>query len=107
MNKVLASGDFGSVTDSKYDIFRRFIVDSNVFGGIPKLMNTLYSVFKAIDEKGNIGEIKVEEGSLNPSSIYTNLGIVKYLANYYAIAHATDRSLSSLGPDGNSYYMVS
>lgn len=107
LNKVLASGDFGSVTDSKYDIFRRFIVDSNVFGGIPKLMNTLYSVFKAIDEKGNIGEIKVEEGSLNPSSIYTNLGIVKYLANYYAIAHATDRSLSSLGPDGNSYYMVS
>lgn len=107
LNKVLASGDFGSVTDSKYDIFRRFIVDSNVFGGIPKLMNTLYSVFKAIDEKGNIGEIKVEEGSLNPSSIYTNLGIVKYLANYYAMAHATDRSLSSLGPDGNSYYMVS
>lgn len=107
LNKVLASGDFGSVTDSKYDIFRRFIVDSNVFGGIPKLMNTLYSVFKAIDEKGNIGEIKVEEGSLNPSSIYTNLGIVKYLANYYAITHATDRSLSSLGPDGNSYYMVS
>ena len=107
LNKVLASGDFGSVTDSKYNIFRRFIVDSNVFGGIPKLMNTLYSVFKAIDEKGNIGEIKVEEGSLNPSSIYTNLGIVKYLANYYAIAHATDRSLSSLGPDGNSYYMVS
>ena len=107
LNKVLASGDFGSVTDSKYDIFKRFIVDSNVFGGIPKLMNTLYSVFKAIDEKGNIGEIKVEEGSLNPSSIYTNLGIVKYLANYYAITHATDRSLSSLGPDGNSYYMVS
>ena len=107
LNKVLASGDFGSVTDSKYDIFKRFIVDSNVFGGIPKLMNTLYSVFKAIDEKGNIGEIKVEEGSLNPSSIYTNLGIVKYLANYYAMAHATDRSLSSLGPDGNSYYMVS
>lgn len=107
LNKVLASGDFGSVTDSKYDIFRRFIVDSNVFGGISKLMNTLYSVFKAIDEKGNIGEIKVEEGSLNPSSIYANLGIVKYLANYYAMTHATDRSLSSLGPDGNSYYMVS
>ena len=107
LNKVLASGDFGSVTDSKYDIFKRFIVDSNVFGGIPKLMNTLYSVFKAIDEKGNIGEIKVEEGSLNPSSIYANLGIVKYLANYYATTHATDRSLSSLGPDGNSYYMVS
>ena len=107
LNKVLASGDFGSAVDSKYDIFKRFIVDSNVYGGIPKLMNTLHSVFKAIDEKGNIGEIKVEEGSLNPSSIYTNLGIVKYLANYYAIAHATDRSLSSLGPDGNSYYMVS
>lgn len=107
LNKVLASGDFGSAVDSKYDIFKRFIVDSNVYGGIPKLMNTLHSVFKAIDEKGNIGEIKVEEGSLNPSSIYTSLGIVKYLANYYAIAHATDRSLSSLGPDGNSYYMVS
>lgn len=107
LNKVLASGDFGSAVDSKYDIFKRFIVDGNVYGGIPKLMNTLHSVFKAIDEKGNIGEIKVEEGSLNPSSIYTNLGIVKYLANYYAMAHATDRSLSSLGPDGNSYYMVS
>lgn len=107
LNKVLASGDFGSVTDSKYDILRRFVVDSNVYGGIPKLMNTLHSVFKAIDEKGNISEIKVEEGSLNPSSIYTNLGIVKYLANYYAMTHATDRSLSSLGPDGNSYYMVS
>ena len=107
LNKILASGDFGSATTSKYDIFKSFISDTNTYGGLTKLFNTLQSVFNAIDEKGNIGEIKVEEGSLNPASIYNNLGIVKYLANYYASTHATDRSLSSLGPDGNSYYMVS
>ena len=39
--------------------------------------------------------------------VWNTQGFVKEIANYYAYQHATDKSLSSYGPDGNSSYMVS
>ena len=107
INRALTSGDFGSITSSKYDTLKSFASNTNVFGGLPKIIEVLQSVYNSIGKDGALSDIKVQEGVLNPTDIWSNIGFVKYLANYYAIAHATDRSLSSLGPDGNSYYMVS
>lgn len=107
INRALTSGDFGSITSSKYDTLKSFVSNTNVFGGLPKIIEVLQSVYNSIGKDGALSDIKVQEGVLNPTDIWSNIGFVKYLANYYAIAHATDRSLSSLGPDGNSYYMVS
>lgn len=107
INRALISGDFGSITSSKYDTLKSFASNTNVFGGLPKIIEVLQSIYNSIGKDGALSDIKVQEGVLSPTDIWSNIGFVKYLANYYAIAHATDRSLSSLGPDGNSYYMVS
>ena len=108
LNNVLSSNDFSSTVANKYSALNNFVVNSNVFGGLPKLISTLQYIYNAIDSNGNLKQIKTVEGDIiNPTSVWNDSGFVKYLANYYANTHATDGSLSTLGPDGNSYYMVS
>ena len=108
LNNVLSSKDFSSSTSDKYSAINNFVVNSNIFGGLPKLISTLQYIYNAIDSNGNLNQIKTVEGdTINPTAVWNDSGFVKYLANYYANTHATDGSLSTLGPDGNSYYMVS
>jgi hypothetical protein len=77
------------------------------FGGIDSIITTLESVLKSISKDNTVDQISLYDKTFKPSEVWNNNGFVKELANNYAEVHATDRSLSSIGPDGNSYYMVS
>lgn len=108
LNKMLASGDFGPITSSNYDILNNFVTGNAAYGSLTKIIEQLEAINKSIDNQGNLTQIKDKEGNtINPRFVWNNLGIIKYMAQYYAQAHATDRSLSSLGPDNSSYYQVS
>nr|DAW57042.1 MAG TPA: hypothetical protein [Crassvirales sp.] len=84
-----------------------FIVNRIKFGGLPRIVETLNTIEDSINNDNTIKSAETVEGAIVPSQIWNNVGFVKEIANYYAYQHATDKSLNSYGPDGNSYYMVS
>ena len=108
LNKMFASGDFGPATADNYSILNTFVTGAGVYGNLSKIIDTLQSIYKSIDNQGALTQIKTYAGqTMNPKYVWNELGIVKYMAQYYASVHATDRSLQSVGPDNTSYYQVS
>lgn len=107
LNRMLLSGDYGNPRLDQYTLLNSFLVNRIKFGGVPRLVETLENIKNSINKDNTISPIKVAEESLQPTQIWNASGFIKEIANYYAYQHATDKSLSSYGPDGNSYYMVS
>lgn len=107
LNRMLLSGDYGNPRLDQYTLLNSFLVNRIKFGGIPRLVETLENIKNSINKDNTVSPIKVAEESLQPTQIWNTSGFIKEIANYYAYQHATDKSLSSYGPDGNSYYMVS
>lgn len=107
LNRMLMSGDYGNPRSDQYTLLNSFLVNRIKFGGIPRLIETLYSIKNSINKDNTIKDIESPEGVIQPTQVWNTQGFVKEIANYYAYQHATDKSLSSYGPDGNSYYMVS
>ena len=108
LNKMFASGDFGPATADNYSILNTFVTGTGVYGNLSKIIDILQSIYKSIDNQGTLTQIKTYANqTLNPKYIWNDLGIIKYMAQYYANVHATDRSLQSLGPDNTNYYQVS
>lgn len=107
LNRMLMSGDYGNPRSDQYTLLNSFLVNRIKFGGIPRLIETLDSVKNSINKDNTIKDIESPEGVIQPTQVWNTQGFVKEIANYYAYQHATDKSLSSYGPDGNSYYMVS
>lgn len=107
LNRMLLSGDYGNPRLDQYTLLNSFLVNRIKFGGLPRLVETLDTIKNSINKDNTISTIEIAEGIVQPTQIWNNSGFVKELANYYAYQHATDKSLSSYGPDGNTYYMVS
>lgn len=107
LNRMLMSGDYGNPRSDQYTLLNSFLVNRIKFGGIPRLIETLDSIKNSINKDNTIKDIESPEGVTQPTQVWNTQGFVKEIANYYAYQHATDKSLSSYGPDGNSYYMVS
>lgn len=107
LNRMLTSGDYGNPRSDQYTLLNSFLVNRIKFGGIPRLIETLDSIKNSINKDNTIKDIESPEGVIQPTQVWNTQGFVKEIANYYAYQHATDKSLSSYGPDGNSYYMVS
>lgn len=107
LNRMLMSGDYGNPRSDQYTLLNSFLVNRIKFGGIPRLIETLDSIKNSINKDNTIKDIESPEGVIQSTQVWNTQGFVKEIANYYAYQHATDKSLSSYGPDGNSYYMVS
>lgn len=107
LNRMLMSGDYGNPRSDQYTLLNSFLVNRIKFGGIPRLIETLDSIKNSINKDNTIKDIESPEGVIQPTQVWNTQGFVKEIANYYAYQHATDKSLSSYGPDGNIYYMVS
>ena len=107
LNRMLMSGDYGNPRSDQYTLLNSFLVNRIKFGGIPRLIETLDSIKNSINKDNTIKDIESPEGVIQPTQVWNTQGFVKEIANYYAYQHATDKSLRSYGPDGNSYYMVS
>lgn len=107
LNRMLMSGDYGNPRSDQYTLLNSFLVNRIKFGGIPRLIETLDSIKNSINKDNTIKDIESPEGVIQPTQVWNTQGFVKEIANYYAYQHTTDKSLSSYGPDGNSYYMVS
>lgn len=107
LNRMLMSGDYGNPRSDQYTLLNSFLVNRIKFGGIPRLIETLDSIKNSINKDNTIKDIESPEGVIQPTQVWNTQGFVKEIANYYAYQHATDKSLSSYGPDDNSYYMVS
>lgn len=107
LNRMLMSGDYGNPRSDQYTLLNSFLVNRIKFGGIPRLIETLDSIKNSINKDNTIKDIESPEGVIQPTQVWNTRGFVKEIANYYAYQHATDKSLSSYGPDGNNYYMVS
>lgn len=107
LNRMLMSGDYGNPRSDQYTLLNSFLVNRIKFGGIPRLIETLDSIKNSINKDNTIKDIESPEGVIQPTQVWNTQGFVKEIANYYAYQHATDKSLSSYGPDGNSYYMAS
>ena len=107
LNRMLMSGDYGNPRSDQYTLLNSFLVNRIKFGGIPRLIETLDSIKNSINKDNTIKDIESPEEVIQPTQVWNTQGFVKEIANYYAYQHATDKSLSSYGPDGNSYYMVS
>ena len=107
INTMLESGDYGGPTTNTYTLLNKFMTSGSNYGGFARVQEILNTVNKAINQDGTINNISIGSTVTSPADIYNNVGFIKALANAYAYTHATDNSLSSLGPDGTSYYMVS
>lgn len=107
INTILESGDYGYPTTNTYTLLNKFMTSGSNYGGFARVQEILNTVNKAINQDGTINNISIGSTVTSPADIYNNVGFIKALANAYAYTHATDNSLSSLGPDGTSYYMVS
>ncbi len=107
INTMLESGDYGDPTTNTYTLLNKFMTSGSNYGGFARVQEILNTVNKAINQDGTINNISIGSTVTSPADIYNNVGFIKALANAYAYTHATDNSLSSLGPDGTSYYMVS
>ena len=107
INNMLRSGDYGNPAADQYTLLNSFINSRVHFGGMDSIITTLESILKSIAKDNTIDQISLYDKTFKPSEVWNNNGFAKELANNYAEVHATDSSLSSIGPDGNSYYMVS
>lgn len=107
INKMLLSGDYGNPKSDPYTLLNTFVVNTVNFGGLSKISDTLKIIQDAIKPDNTLSTITISGKDTLPTQIWNEVGYVKALANYYAFVHATDKGLGSLGPDGNSYYMVS
>lgn len=107
INKMLLSGDYGNPRADSYTLLNSFVVNINNFGGLDKITEVLNTINDAIKPDNTLSDIIISGKTISPKSIWSNVGYVKTLANYYAYVHSTDKGLSSYGPDGNTYYMVS
>lgn len=107
INSMLLSGDYGNPKLDQYSLLNSFVVSTVNYGGYSKIVSTLTAIKNAIKNDNTISDIKLNEDTIRPDRIWNNVGFIKELANRYAYVHATDKGLSSLGPDGNTYYMVS
>ena len=107
INNMLQSGDYGNPSLDQYTLLNSFVNSRVHFGGIDSIITTLESILKSVAKDNTIDQISLYDKTFKPSEVWNNNGFVKELANNYAEVHATDSSLNSIGPDGNSYYMVS
>lgn len=107
INKMLLSGDYGNPRADSYTLLNSFVVNINNFGGLDKITEVLNTINDAIKPDNTLSDIIISGKTVSPKSIWSNVGYLKTLANYYAYVHSTDKGLSSYGPDGNTYYMVS
>lgn len=107
INKMLLSGDYGNPKSDPYTLLNTFVVNTVNFGGLSKISDTLKIIQDAIKPDNTLSAITISGKDTLPTQIWNEVGYVKALANYYAFVHATDKGLGSLGPDGNTYYMVS
>lgn len=107
INKMLLSGDYGNPKSDSYTLLNSFVVNINNFGGLDRITEVLNTINNAIKFDNTLSDIIISGKTVSPKSIWSNVGYVKTLANYYAYVHSTDKGLSSYGPDGNTYYMVS
>lgn len=107
INKMLQSGDYGDPYSDQYSLLDSFITSKVNYGGISKLSSLLDNIYKSIKSDGTIPEVNIGDKVVRPDNLLSDIGFVKVLANYYSYVHSTDKGLNSLGPDGNSYYMVS
>ena len=107
INRMLLSGDYGNPRADSYTLLNSFVVNINNFGGLDKITEVLNTINNAIKFDNTLSDIIISGKTVSPKSIWSNVGYVKTLANYYAYVHSTDKGLSSYGPDGNTYYMVS
>ena len=107
INKMLLSGDYGNPKSDPYTLLNTFVVNTVNFGGLSKISDTLKIILDAIKPDNTLATITISGKDTLPTQIWNEVGYVKALANYYAYTHATDKGLSSLGPNGNTYYMVS
>ena len=107
IDSMLMSGDYGNPKSDTYTLLNSFVVNTTNYGGLSKIISVLESIKDSINKDGVLGQIKINDKVTSPTQIWNEVGFVKELANYYAYTHATDNSLSSYGPDGNTYYMVS
>lgn len=107
LNNMLTSGVYGNPSSGTYELMNNFMTSTANFGGMTKLVSVLNAIQSAIKKDGTVGQIKVNDQVLEPTQIWNELGFVKEIANFYSQTHATDRSLSHVGPDNATYYMVS
>lgn len=107
INTMLQSGDYGDPKSDQYTLLNKFVTSGANYGGFSRILEILSTIDKSIGSNGKIGAINISGNDTPVQSIYDKVGFVKALANAYAYTHSTDNSLSSLGPDGASYYMVS
>lgn len=107
INNMLSSGIYGNPSSSAYELMNNFMTSTASFGGVTKFIQVLNSIQSAIKNDGTVGTITINGAAVEPTEIWNNIGFVKELANFYASTHATERSLSHIGPDNSSYYLVS
>lgn len=107
INNMLSSGIYGNPSSSAYELMNNFMTSTANFGGVTKFIQVLNSIQSAIKNDGTVGTITINGAAVEPTEIWNNIGFVKELANFYASTHATERSLSHIGPDNSSYYLVS
>lgn len=107
LNRLLGSGNYGEANADQFNKLKNFITSTANYGGLLSIKNTVDAMYKGIGKDNTIKQVNVGSKPVNVTDVWTDNGFVKSLANMYAYAHATDRGLSTLGPDGNSYYKVS
>ena len=107
LNRLLGSGNYGDANADQYSKLSKFVVSTANYGGLLSLNSTINSIIKAINNDNKISNINIGTRYTDIENVWTDNGFVKSIANMYAYTHATDRGLSTLGPDGNSYYKVS
>lgn len=107
LNHLLGSGNYGKANADQFTKIKNFITSTANYGGLLSIKNTVDAMSKGIGKDNIIKQVNIGSKSVNVTDAWTDNGFVKSLANMYAYIHATDRGLSTLGPDGNSYYKVS
>lgn len=107
INTMLESGDYGKPGADMYTKLDAFVTSKVNFGGMYKLLDIVERINKAINNDSTVKLVDTGTETVPVNMVYKEVGFIKTLANYFSQAHATDKSLGSLGPNGNSYYMVS
>ena len=107
INTMLESGDYGKPDADMYTKLDAFVTSKVNFGGMYKLLDIVERINKAINNDSTVKLVDTGTETVPVNMVYKEVGFIKTLANYFSQAHATDKSLGSLGPNGNSYYMVS
>lgn len=107
INTMLELGDYGKPGADMYTKLDAFVTSKVNFGGMYKLLDIVERINNAINNDSTVKLVDTGTETVPVNMVYKEVGFIKTLANYFSQAHATDKSLGSLGPNGNSYYMVS